>query len=216
MKVLFLDVDGVLNIMSETYYSHSYLTLGSDPIEPHLMMRLEYIMERCPDTKIVISSSWYEKQLLQKLTKVRFKYIDRIIGRTPRDVQPRGNQIKSWLSGKDIESYIVLEDEVSDVCGEKCDTIPIENVIEVNTNEGLSHKNTIDSVIALNNLKEYDRMVNVLSIASYKFYYNKGYRAQVSVPMKDGAIDYDELLNNWDTITIDNNSLRMILSKKIK
>ena len=216
MKVLFLDVDGVLNIMSETYYSHSYLTLGSDPIEPHLMMRLEYIMERCPDTNIVISSTWYEKQLLQKLTKARFKYLDRIIGRTPRDTQFRGDQIKAWLSDKDIESYIVLEDEISDVCGDKCSAIPIKNVIEVNSNEGLSHKNTIDSVVELNSLKGYGGTVDKLNIESYKFYYNKGYRAQVSIPMKDDAVDYDKLLNNWNTITIDNKNLLMILSKKIK
>jgi len=59
MKIIFLDIDGVLNILSDSYYSMGYDNLGNDPIERHLMVRLEFIMCRVPDARIVISSSWF-------------------------------------------------------------------------------------------------------------------------------------------------------------
>ena len=215
MKVLFLDMDGVLNIMSRTYYSHSYLELGSDPIEKHLMVRLEFILDRVPDARIVISSSWHEKQVMKRLTQARFKYLDRIIGRTPRDVNYRGNQIAKWLETNKVDNYIVIEDEVFDVCGSKCNVIRPEYVIKVDSNEGLSHKNTIESVVKLNNLDEYDRNIDEFTLVNYFSYYDKGYRAQVGIPEKDGKPDYDKLESDWDNIAINNKSLHMVLSKKV-
>ena len=210
MKTIFLDIDGVLNIMSVTYYSHSYLIIGNDPIDTHLMMRLEFIMERIPDSVIVVTSSWKMRKLIRKLSKYRFKYLDRIVDETPRDVQPRCNQIKAWLDENDTERFIIIEDEV----GCERDLFPAESIIDVDMNEGLSNKNTIDAVISLNDLEQFDGIVHELSMTTYEFYYNKGYRAQVGIPMYDGVTHYKKLYESWDTITINNKKLEMKLSKE--
>ena len=164
MKVIFLDVDGVLNILSDSYNSCAWVNLGHDAVEVHLMKRLEYLIEQA-DANIIISSSWGQKQLTILLKKLRFKYIDRIIGRTHRGeventnvpderliiqqgtgikfLSERGDQIQHWLDNTEhsVVSYVVLEDEVSDVCGDRCNTIPKDKVVEVDMREGLSQKN---------------------------------------------------------------------------
>ena len=210
MKVLFLDIDGVLNVQSVTYYSHSWKVLGHDPIEPHLMTRLEFIMERVPDSVIVVTSSWGMKKLIRKLTKARFKYLDRIVDSTPRDVQPRANQIQAWMDENKLGRYIIIEDEL----GLEREVFPSHTLIDVDMDEGLSNKNTIDSVIALNDLTKYDGIVCELNMTNYKKYHNMGYRAQVGIPMLDGYIHYKELYENWNTITICNRRLEMVLSKE--
>lgn len=212
-KIIFLDVDGVLNIMSSSYYSHSYLNIGDDPIWLHLMKRLEFILERIPSAKIVISSSWGYKQLINKLNMVRFRYIHRIIDRTPRKHTYRGEQIKDWLDVNHILNYVVIEDEVSHVCGNKCNLIPTDRVIEVDMNQGLSHLNVVDVIIKLNDLKEFDGNEYDLTKSSYDFFYNKGYRVQVAIPMKNNVEDFDKFLSMWSKITLDNYNMYMTVSK---
>ena len=172
MNIIFLDVDGVLNIMSDSYNSCAWINLSYDAVEPHLMKRLEYLIEQT-DAYIVISSSWSEVQLKQVLEQKRFKYIDRILGRTHRGqtdnplnvpderliiqqgtgikfLEYRGDQINEWIHDNNFSgNYVVLEDEILDVCGELCNSIPKENVIEVDMNEGLSHKNVLEAISIL-------------------------------------------------------------------
>ena len=162
VKIIFLDVDGVLNIMSSSYNSFK---LTSTALEPHLVRRLEFIIERVSRStslKIVISSSWHEDNLIENLKKYNFKYVNDIVGRTPRNnFNLRGDQIKDWLDNHQdeysIDNYIVLEDEISDVCGDKCKTISKFNVVEVDMNEGLLHKNCIE---AIHKLMNFDMTLN--------------------------------------------------------
>jgi len=140
-KIIFLDVDGVLNIISDSYRTMAWTNYGNDAVEPHLMKRLEYLLEKVPDANIVISSAWSEIQLTDVLEKLRFKFMNKIIGRTPRRLRYRGQQINSWLLNNNWSKYVVLEDEISDVCGDKCSLIPKEFVIQVDMKEGLSNKN---------------------------------------------------------------------------
>ena len=74
MKILFLDVDGVLNIQGTTYNSHGYDAIGNDPIKPHLMRRLETVLERVPDLKIVISS-----RIIRNMDKTIFLFLRNIL-----------------------------------------------------------------------------------------------------------------------------------------
>lgn len=169
MKVLFLDVDGVLNVMSDSY--RTFMKPEGHHIEYHLVDRLNYIIAKT-DAKVVISSSWKSDMddLEFQLKQEGFRYWDRVIGRTPfsgemRRVSSkqsgyRGFQIMQWLRDypyvMDIEQYVVLEDEISDVCGEKCSEIPFENVVAVDMNEGLSHYDTMEAIMFLNTGKRRD------------------------------------------------------------
>ena len=144
MRIIFLDIDGVLNIMSNSY--RTFMKPYGQHIEPHLVQRLNYLIEKT-NANIVISSSWRgdmedtEKQMNEQ----GFKHWDKVIGKTGRDKEGhRGNEIKEWLTiHKDnkIESFCVLEDETADVCGSKCRAIMAYHVVKVDMNEGLSDNN---------------------------------------------------------------------------
>ena len=128
MRVIFLDVDGVLNCMStrERYK-------GFVGIESRLVANLAELVEcsnRVDDTRIVLSSSWRVGQdrngadipdgygyLLRRLDKYGLSIFDD----TPRlkwgvrGRSRRGREIEGWLylnRELDISGYVVLDDEV--------------------------------------------------------------------------------------------------------
>ena len=206
MNVIFLDIDGVLNIQSETYNSHSYENIGNDTIEPHLMKRLEYLLDRVGSPLVVLSSSWRLKQLKRKLAKQRFKYLGLIEHRTSREKDLRGEQINdflieySWM----VSDYVVLEDEVSDVCGAKCNIIPVDKVVEVDMNEGLSNKDVINTIIRLNGLDQYNdtSVLYKMNETNYDKFYSLGYRP-------DKGCTIEKLEERWENFTLDNKCLSM-------
>jgi hypothetical protein len=115
MKVIFLDIDGVLNVISQ----------GRDDFgsifHPHLIENLKTITDQT-GAKIVISSSWRSNGLtgFQEMWKHR-NYPGEIIGLTPylrfeRSFQqmPRGCEIKEWLEEHHglIESYVIIDDDI--------------------------------------------------------------------------------------------------------
>ncbi len=159
MKVIFLDVDGVLNIMGDSY--RTFMKPYGQHIEPHLVQRLNYLMKKT-ETHIVVSSSWKANMddLELQMKDQGFKQWDKVIGRTPfsgelngdRESGYRGNQIKHWLDNTEheIESYVVLEDEPLDVCGEYCNVIPKEKVIHVDMADGLKNSDVMKAIEVLN------------------------------------------------------------------
>lgn len=146
MQVIFLDVDGVLNIHSQSYYSLSLRADGSSLwMERHLVHRLNYLI-KTTGADVVISSSWRGdmEDLKAQLEKEEFKYWDKVIGATGYKDKYRGDQIQSYLNNHpEITRFVVLEDEPEDVCGAKCSTIAEENVVFVDMENGLSHKDIL-------------------------------------------------------------------------
>lgn len=202
MKILFLDVDGVLNIMSSSYYTYRY----GKKIEDHLVRRLEFILERVPDVYIVVSSSWGMKDTKIELEKHDFKYLNRIIDRTSRTKRYRGEQIYDYIiNNNNLESICVLEDEPDDICGTRCNLIDESFVVKVDMDNGLSHENCIKAIRILNKINESRHSLNVkYTDISYETYYNKGYRPQVCYnPKKDKG--------RWKYIKLDNNDMLMHL-----
>ena len=158
MRVVFLDCDGVINIMSPSYNTAYYRPDGSVVwFDAHLVLRLNWLIEKT-DAHIVVSSSWRldMADLKVQMEANGFKYWDRVIGETPY-FGYRGDEIQEWLDKTEVEveSYVVLEDEIQDVCGEKCMTISEEFVVEVDMRNGLSHQDVIKAKDILNK-KEFD------------------------------------------------------------
>lgn len=145
-NIIFLDIDGVLNMYGSSY--RTFMKPFGQHIELHLVHRLNYIVEQVEEISFVISSSWRfdMKELKKQLEQQGFKYWDKVIGSTA-SLDFRGQEIKAWiLSNKFKGKYLVIDDEIIDICGEKCDLIPKNKVLQTDGNEGLLHKNAIFAI----------------------------------------------------------------------
>lgn len=157
MKIIFLDIDGVLNMYGAS--SRTFMKPYGQHIEPHLVNRLNYICENVKGLKIVISSSWRNdmQDLKKQLEEQGFKYWNKVVGKTPQAYNDgtglrrefRGEQIKYWLLDKNLwlnAKYLVIDDEIVDIHGDYCKDIPIEKVYEIDWNEGILHKDAINII----------------------------------------------------------------------
>lgn len=111
MKILFLDIDGVLN-------DHGKMMNLYCGIQPDKVERLNTIID-ATDCYIVISSAWRYMILGEEMTAKGFEYMlvthgikcnNRIVGYTPsdEDVTTRGRQISAWI---DIILPKILQDK---------------------------------------------------------------------------------------------------------
>lgn len=136
MRVIFLDIDGVLNSHRSAIALQSYHVL--DPIAVKMLFRLVTLAE----AKIVISSTWrQDKQWLTTiwgaLRQAGWPWVHSgflplgecpIIDRTPLSIpkekshprRQRGSQIAVWLEeNPEYDDYIILDDD-SDMTPEQC------------------------------------------------------------------------------------------------
>lgn len=116
IKIVFLDIDGVLN-------SHNYFLSRPSPkdydhssmLDPVAMQRLNRLL-KATDAVVVISSSWrngHNVEQLDDLLRSR-GFAGRIIGMTATDsdVPTRGGEIQAWLSlHPTVESFVILDDD---------------------------------------------------------------------------------------------------------
>jgi len=147
-KLIFLDVDGVLNIMSNSY--RTFMKPYGQHIEPHLVQRLNYLIDKT-NADVVVSSAWrvHMDDLETQMVEQGFKHWHRVIGATPYGGSNRGDQIKKWLEENEYYGlYCVLEDEPSDICGNKCRAISAMYVVHVDMAEGLS-ENDVSRAIGI-------------------------------------------------------------------
>jgi hypothetical protein len=133
MRVIFLDFDGVLNSEASFRYETRLRKAGKakGPVNETLCnvctSNLQVILDRFPEVKIVISSTWRELFELEWLKEHLKKYRvdgDRVIDKTPSLYQPstnpysvaqertpRGNEIKDWLDRHpEVTGYVILDD----------------------------------------------------------------------------------------------------------
>jgi len=153
MKILFLDVDGVLNCSVtfqrnyDRWKATGTPTKGPDfswplgHLDPELVVNLNPIVEQT-DCKIVLSSSW---RITAELPHFRgwlvgkgFKYPDAIIDRTRSSVgddpDARGNEIKDWLTDhKEVIAYAILDDDSQDII-----RVHPNNFVHTSGKEGLT------------------------------------------------------------------------------
>jgi hypothetical protein len=109
MKVVFLDIDGVLN-SSEYLYSPRHVS-GSRKIDPLAVERLNRITD-ATGAVVVVSSTWR----IMGLDPIRALLAEHgvkapIIDVTPEDNGTRGQQIGNWLSSHDVESFVIFDDD---------------------------------------------------------------------------------------------------------
>lgn len=110
MRVLFLDIDGVLN--REGYRPAQSLGLRSW-IEPELAARLCDVL-RAIDAEIVVSSDWRRGRDLELLRgELRAAGIDApVVAATPEIQGPRWREIQSWMTehGRGADQIAIIDD----------------------------------------------------------------------------------------------------------
>lgn len=113
MKVIFLDIDGVLQVLAD--YRDEY----GDLFRPHFVNNLAKIIE-ATEAKIVTSSAWRKSGLnvMKEMWKDR-SLPGEVIGITPIfTMGDRGCEIRSWMKkvfpthypNDVIERYIIIDD----------------------------------------------------------------------------------------------------------
>lgn len=120
MNIIFLDVDGVLNSVSnlikvynETHKPHSGY---SYPFDPKCLENLKELV-LATQSSLVISSTWRHSQKgMKKLLEILDEYGlgELVIGCTPSLGFSRGAEIKKYLSdfkSNDSVSFVILDDD---------------------------------------------------------------------------------------------------------
>lgn len=153
MKVLFLDIDGVLNSWQSVYWEiRTGVRKKQESLCPICMSNLDEVLDGVEDLKIVISSTWRKSftmdELKKCLTEQGFKNADRIIGHTPfkaKDLKfseygPRWGEIKEWLDEHpEVTEYAILDDH--GIAEKPGDYEHIKNFIQTDQRVGLDwHK----------------------------------------------------------------------------
>lgn len=121
MKVIFLDIDGVVNCWSTKERAPSKV-IG---VEQRLIAHIKEIVE-ATGAKLVLSSTWRKDWAFDLLDGVDWRYLRDEFAKqdlyfmdyTPsRRDSHRGEEIKEWLESTDyeIESYVVIDDEMFDI-----------------------------------------------------------------------------------------------------
>ena len=117
IDILFLDIDGVLN-PDKGDHPHVF--------DPECVAQLHRILDRCPQTQIVFSTTWrtgFTFFVLGWLWHQHNLPLKRVIARTPDiNLKRRGEEIQQWLKDAariapqhKIRNYAVLDDEVEPI-----------------------------------------------------------------------------------------------------
>lgn len=146
MKVIFLDIDGVLN--SDDYID---IAKNSQGIERHIDIDKVKLLKKVIDetgAKTVLTSSWRNSKDIGPLREFLAKY-EIYFDATPFIKWERGLEIKQWLSEHNrVEDYIILDDEIYD----SFDQEMLRHLVKVSDangrglGEGLTQKD-IDTII---------------------------------------------------------------------
>lgn len=182
MKVIFLDIDGVLNT-SETFMKrrieYEKTKKWITEIDLHRVARLKYIINMT-GAKIVLSSAWRlmgefsdgeyisKSNLLKELLDIFDSFGIKIYDITPYIDSKRGEEIQSWLKNKKVESFVIIDDETTDLmefCNKELiktsflkDGVMLENMDDCT---GLC-KEHVDKAISILNSNEYKYKERVL------------------------------------------------------
>ena len=143
MKVIFLDVDGVLNYMgSKSYYGDVYF------VEEEKVKLLAELV-KASGAEIVLSSTWrlgfwdlcegketFDADLYQALSDALEEFDLNIFDCTGQSLSTRGEEIEAWLTknGEMPEAFVILDDMGEGQFGAYAD-----HLIRTNYRTGLVH-----------------------------------------------------------------------------
>ena len=121
MKVIFLDIDGVVNCYDTKERAPSKV-IG---VEQRLITHIKEIVD-ATGAKLVLSSTWRKDWAFDLLDGIDWRYLRdefakqdlHFMDYTPsRRDSHRGEEIKEWLesTGYEVDSYVVIDDDIFDI-----------------------------------------------------------------------------------------------------
>lgn len=161
MKIIFLDMDGVVNSgkwldsSSKRKYKKAKGKLKKESgysamINPDSVLILNQIIKET-NAKVVISSSWRIIRTHDEIAKMLKEkgFIGEVIGSTPALIRlgmRRGDEIRAWLDSmsEDIDNYVILDD-CSDMCELK------KNLVQTTWAIGITTEHALAAIALLNN-----------------------------------------------------------------
>lgn len=105
MKVIFLDIDGVLNVISQGHDKYGAI------FHKHFEDNLRHIINET-SANIVISSTWRASGLNEM--QAMWKHRDlpgAVIGITPYRNEIRGCEIRQYINENNISKYVIIDDD---------------------------------------------------------------------------------------------------------
>lgn len=161
MKVIFLDIDGVLNRFEKLTdpglpnHKWSVEVLKEFGITLDVFPELAEVLNsitRATGAKIVMSTSWRKGRFAdweEVITTLREAGVEAfILGRTPwgPEYKCRGEEIQAWVAqhqDENIESYVILDDFA--------DMGPVlDRLVQTDHDVGLTHEHAIRAIQMLN------------------------------------------------------------------
>ena len=114
MKVIFLDIDGVLN--SKKFFKSDYTYAApDDSLDPYAIKKLNKIVDKT-GAEIVVSSTWRIGKSVDDLENIlnRNGFTGHVIDKTEdliHERKTRGDEIKKWLDEHlNIDSFVIIDD----------------------------------------------------------------------------------------------------------
>jgi len=127
MKLVFLDVDGVLNSFDSWHAKRAdgFSFHCAAALDPTLVARLNTLLSRAPaDTRVILSSTWRKRLTPEEMKAILVEvcpgFCGNLVDRTPvlwRDVDGnrlyRGDEIQVWLDehGHEATGMVILDDD---------------------------------------------------------------------------------------------------------
>jgi hypothetical protein len=155
MKVIFLDIDGVLNSNDWYVKTRGVGGYNGGDVDPECIELINDLID-ATGAKIIMSSSWrsdYENSC--EYLYDNGLYCDAIIGKTPhfcytcqnddiRSTLCRGNEIQYVLESKDITSYVIFDDDQDMLYSQK------DNFIHIDYMHGITKEHIEQAIKILN------------------------------------------------------------------
>jgi hypothetical protein len=104
-KVIFLDIDGVLNVITKDF--DEYGAIFQEPFVSNLKTLIDQT-----SAQIVISSTWrYSGLKAMKEMWQKRGLAGEVIDITPHGDGVRGDEIDTWLKKHDVTRYVIIDDD---------------------------------------------------------------------------------------------------------
>ena len=110
MKVIFLDVDGVLN--NDGYFERTKNEKQNRiELDDENIKCLKEIID-LTGAKVVVTSTWKELRIYNELISYLKSFGIEVYDKTVHMSYNRGDEIREYLSTHEIDNFIILDDEI--------------------------------------------------------------------------------------------------------